>query len=103
MKRRPPPGWPEWPGVRAVLRQRARFRRDGRKASSSPTCARAPPPPAPACSAGDVLVEFDGKSIQNLYDFTYALQLRKAGRHGGGQGVAGGAPIDAKVTLADRK
>ena len=24
--------------------------------------------------AGDMLVEFDGKPIQNLYDFTYALR-----------------------------
>jgi hypothetical protein len=29
--------------------------------------------------AGDVLVEFDGKPIQNLYDFTYALRAHKPG------------------------
>jgi hypothetical protein len=29
--------------------------------------------------AGDVLVEFDGKPIDNLYDFTYALRSRKPG------------------------
>jgi C-terminal processing protease CtpA/Prc len=28
---------------------------------------------------GDVLVEFDGKPVQNLYDFTYALRARKPG------------------------
>ena len=31
------------------------------------------PPPRPAFKAGDILTEFDGKPIQNLYDFTYAL------------------------------
>jgi hypothetical protein len=30
--------------------------------------------------AGDVLVEFDGKPIDNLYDFTYALRQHKPGR-----------------------
>jgi aminopeptidase YwaD len=29
--------------------------------------------------AGDVLVEFDGKKIDNLYDFTYALRAHKPG------------------------
>jgi S1-C subfamily serine protease len=29
--------------------------------------------------AGDLLVGFDGKSIQNLYDFTYALGQKKVG------------------------
>jgi S1-C subfamily serine protease len=24
--------------------------------------------------AGDILIEFDGKKIDNLYDFTYALR-----------------------------
>ncbi len=28
--------------------------------------------------AGDILIEFDGKKIQNLYDFTYALTGQKA-------------------------
>ena len=27
--------------------------------------------------AGDIMVEFDGKPIQNLYDFTYALRAKK--------------------------
>ena len=38
---------------------------------------------SPAAKAGlkqgDLLTEFDGKPIQNLYDFTYALQSRKPG------------------------
>ena len=29
--------------------------------------------------AGDMLVEFDGKQIENLYDFTYALRAKKPG------------------------
>jgi len=29
--------------------------------------------------AGDLMVEFDGKPIQNLYDFTYALRAKKPG------------------------
>jgi membrane-associated protease RseP (regulator of RpoE activity) len=49
--------------------------------------------------AGDVLVEFDGKPIENLYDFTYALRAKKPGdevmvkvmrgeRGGGSEGAA---------------
>ena len=29
--------------------------------------------------AGDIMVEFDGKALQNLYDFTYALRGKKPG------------------------
>ena len=29
--------------------------------------------------AGDIMIEFDGKPIQNLYDFTYALRGKKPG------------------------
>ncbi len=34
--------------------------------------------------AGDILVEFDGKEIGNLYDFTYALRAHKPGGYGSG-------------------
>src|SRR5262249_59911429 len=38
---------------------------------------------SPAAKAGlkqgDLLVEFDGKPIENLYDFTYALRSKKVG------------------------
>ena len=30
--------------------------------------------------AGDILIEFDGKPIQNLYDFTYALRAKSLAR-----------------------
>jgi hypothetical protein len=30
-------------------------------------------------TAGDIMVEFNGKQIQNLYDFTYALRAQKPG------------------------
>ncbi|MBI3047219.1 MAG: M28 family peptidase [Acidobacteria bacterium] len=40
-------------------------------------------PGSPAAKAGlqsgDLLVEFDGRPIQNLYDFTYALRAKKPG------------------------
>jgi S1-C subfamily serine protease len=29
--------------------------------------------------AGDLMVGFDGKPVQNLYDFTYGLQSKKPG------------------------
>jgi C-terminal processing protease CtpA/Prc len=38
---------------------------------------------SPAAKAGlkqgDLLVEFDGKAVENLYDFTYALRAKKIG------------------------
>ena len=40
-------------------------------------------PDSPAAKAGlqagDLMVQFDGKPIQNLYDFTYALRAKKPG------------------------
>ena len=61
---------------------------------------------SPAAKAGfkggDVLVEFDGKPIQNLYDFTYALQAKKAGDEVMVKVLRGGSPIEAKVLLTTR-
>ncbi len=53
--------------------------------------------------AGDVLVEFDGKQIQNLYDFTYALRARKPGDEVLVKVMRGDTPVEAKVLLTKRK
>lgn len=61
---------------------------------------------SPAAKAGfkggDVMVEFDGKPIQNLYDFTYALQAKKPGDEVMVKVLRGGSPIEAKVLLTRR-
>jgi hypothetical protein len=53
--------------------------------------------------AGDILTEFDGKPIQNLYDFTYALRAKKAGQEVLVKVLRGGKTIEAKVLLTERK
>jgi hypothetical protein len=53
--------------------------------------------------AGDILVEFDGKPIQNLYDFTYALRSKKPGDLVLVKVIRSGQTIEAKVLLAERK
>ena len=61
---------------------------------------------SPAAKAGfkggDIMVEFDGKPIQNLYDFTYALQAKKPGDEVAVKVLRNGAPIEAKVLLTKR-
>ncbi|HLJ18064.1 MAG TPA: M28 family peptidase [Bryobacteraceae bacterium] len=52
--------------------------------------------------AGDILVEFDGKPIQNLYDFTYALRAKKAGDEVLVNVLRNGQRIEAKVLLSER-
>jgi S1-C subfamily serine protease len=52
---------------------------------------------------GDVLVEFDGKKIDNLYDFTYALRARKPGDKVTVTVMRGGEKITREVTLEARK
>jgi hypothetical protein len=52
--------------------------------------------------AGDVLVEFDGKPIDNLYDFTYALRQHKPGDKIKVKVLRDGAPLVADVVLAKR-
>ena len=54
-------------------------------------------------TAGDVLVEFDGKPIGNLYDFTYALQAKKVGDEVKVKVLRNGKPIEANVVLAKRQ
>jgi putative serine protease PepD len=53
--------------------------------------------------AGDILTEFDGKPIQNLYDFTYALRAKKPGQEVLVKVLRGDQPIEAKVLLTERK
>ncbi|MDE3166488.1 MAG: M28 family peptidase [Acidobacteriota bacterium] len=52
--------------------------------------------------AGDVMVEFDGKPIQNLQDFTYVLQGKKPGDVVKVKVLRNGEPIEATVTLTRR-
>jgi hypothetical protein len=62
---------------------------------------------SPAAKAGlrggDILTEFDGKPIQNLYDFTYALRAHKAGQEVLVKVLRDGQTIVAKVLLSERK
>jgi S1-C subfamily serine protease len=62
---------------------------------------------SPAAKAGlkqgDLLVEFDGKRIQNLYDFTYALGARKPGDIVAVVVKRGGQDLKANVTLEARR
>jgi len=64
-------------------------------------------PGSPAAKAGlkggDVLIEFDGKPIQNLYDFTYALRAKKPGEEVLVKVLRGDQTIVAKVLLTERK
>ena len=53
--------------------------------------------------AGDVMVEFDGKPIQNLYDFTYALQGKKPGDEVKVKVIREGTPVEATVLLTKRQ
>ncbi len=53
--------------------------------------------------AGDVLVEFDGKKIDNLYDFTYALRAHKAGDKVSVTVLRGADQITRNVTLEPRQ
>ncbi len=53
--------------------------------------------------AGDILIEFDGKEIGNLYDFTYALRAHKPGDIVPVKVLRGSQTIEAKVLLTERK
>ncbi len=52
--------------------------------------------------AGDVMVEFDGKPIQNLYDFTYALRAKQPGDSVKVKVMRDGKPVEATVALTRR-
>ena len=62
---------------------------------------------SPAAKAGlkpgDLMVEFDGKPIQNLYDFTYALRSKKPGDRIVVVVKRNGQDIKADVTLEARR
>jgi len=53
--------------------------------------------------AGDILTAFDGKPIQNLYDFTYALRASHPGQEVLVKVLRGTQSIEAKVLLTERK
>jgi hypothetical protein len=53
--------------------------------------------------AGDVLVDFGGKPIHNLYDFTDALRGSKVGDVVNVTVMRDGKPLKASVTLAQRR
>ncbi len=52
--------------------------------------------------AGDIMIEFGGKEIGNLYDFTYALQAHKPGDEVLVKVLRGTQTIEAKVLLTRR-
>lgn len=53
--------------------------------------------------AGDILVEFDGKPVSNLYDFTYALRAKKPGETVPVKVVRGNETLEVKVLLGQRQ
>src|SRR5262249_23750658 len=52
--------------------------------------------------AGDILISFDSKPIQNLYDFTYALRSKKPGDAVLVRVLRGNDTISATVILTKR-
>jgi len=53
--------------------------------------------------AGDVLIEFDGKPVQNVYDFSYLLRGKKPGERVSVKVLRGEELIEARVVLGERK
>jgi Tol biopolymer transport system component len=51
---------------------------------------------------GDIIVEFAGKKIENIYDYTYALQEHKAGETITIVVTRDGKPVSLQVTLEKR-
>ncbi len=48
------------------------------------------------------MVEFDGKPIDNLYDFTYALRAKQPGDKVKVKVLRDGKPLEVNVTLEKR-
>ena len=53
--------------------------------------------------AGDIMTEFDGKPIQNLYDFTYALRGKKPGDEVKVKVTRDGKPLEVTALLSRRE
>ncbi len=53
--------------------------------------------------AGDIMTEFDGKPIQNLYDFTYALRAKKPGDEVKVKVTRDGKPLEVTAVLSRRE
>ncbi len=60
------------------------------------------PAEAAGLKGGDVIVEFDGKPISNLYDFTYALRAKKPGETVAVKYRRDGQVYETKATLRSR-
>lgn len=52
--------------------------------------------------AGDILIEFDGKDVGNLYDFTTLLRARKPGDEVKVKVLRDGKPLETKAVLGKR-
>jgi S1-C subfamily serine protease len=52
---------------------------------------------------GDILIEFDGKEVGNLSDYTYLLRSKKPGDEVLVKVLRAGGTIEAKVLLTQRK
>ncbi len=52
---------------------------------------------------GDILIEFDGKEVKNLTDFTYLLRTKKPGETVLVKVLRGDQTIEAKVLLTERR
>ena len=74
-----------------------------RKACGSRDVRDGTPAAKAGLKAGDILIEFDGKAIGNLYDFTYALRAHKAGDLVLVKVLRGSQTIEAKVLLTERR
>jgi membrane-associated protease RseP (regulator of RpoE activity) len=53
--------------------------------------------------AGDIMIEFDRKPVQNLYDFTYALRGKKPGDEVTVKVTRDGKPLEVTAVLSRRE